>query len=62
MAFVKLSKAEKRKMFNEGGYRERDVMKKANCVTIGKDYKGCIKFHDLKNHRTERFISTAEVG
>ena len=52
MAFVRLSKEEKRKLFKEGGYREREIMKTANFVTIGKDYKGCIKFHDLRNHRT----------
>ena len=33
MAFVKVSKAQRQKMFREGGYRERDIMKKSTCVT-----------------------------
>lgn len=30
MAFVKVSKAQRQKMFREGGYRERDIMKKVH--------------------------------
>ena len=51
MAFVKVSKAQRQKMFCEGGYRERDIMKKSTCVTNSAGYKGCVTFHDTANGR-----------
>ena len=52
MAFVRVSKAEKSKMFREGGNRERSIMNNASCVTNAPGMKGCVKFHDKKNGRT----------
>ena len=55
MAFVKVSKAQRDKMYREGGYRERDIMKKSSCVTKSKYYKDCVTFHDTKNTRTATY-------
>ena len=34
MAFVSVSKTARQKMFREGGYREREIMKNSVCTTI----------------------------
>ncbi|MDY5263697.1 MAG: hypothetical protein SPH07_01475 [Eubacteriales bacterium] len=52
MAFVKVSKEMKRKMFREGGYREREIMKNSICTTTAYGRKDCVKFHDKKNDKT----------
>lgn len=52
MAFVKLSKTQKAKMYREGGYREKRIMDNSTCVTTSKGYKGCVRFHDTKHKQT----------
>ena len=51
MAFIKVSKSEKNKMFREGGYRERSIMNDSVCITNAPGMKGCVKFHG-KDGRT----------
>lgn len=48
MAFVKVSRAQRQKMFREGGYREREIMKNSIFVTTDLGRKDCVKFHDTK--------------
>lgn len=55
MPFVKVSKSQRAKMFREGGFREREVMKNSSCVTKRKGYKDCVTFHDTKNNRTATY-------
>ena len=53
MAFIKVSKKDRAKMYREGGWRERHIMDNAKCVTdnaLGQ--KDCIKFHDTENGKT----------
>ncbi len=51
MAFVKVSKSAWRKMFNEGGYREREIMRNSVYKTTALGRKDCVKFH-TKNGKT----------
>lgn len=55
MAFVKISRSDKKKMFSEGGWREKEIMKNATCVTTALGRKDCFKFHDTKNGRTATY-------
>lgn len=51
MAFVKVNRAERQKMYKEGGYREREIMKNAKYTTTALGSKECVKFHG-KDGRT----------
>ena len=55
MAFVKVSRANRSKMFREGGFREREIMQKANCVTSSKYMKNCVTFHDTKGRKSATY-------
>lgn len=55
MAFVKVSNFNRSKMFREGGFREREIMKKAKCVTSSKHMKNCVTFHDTKNRKSATY-------
>lgn len=55
MAFVKVTRAQRQKMFREGGYREREIMKNSTCVTTDLGRKDCVKFHDTKHGRTATY-------
>ena len=55
MAFVKATDSQKRKMYREGGYRERSIMNNSKCVTKSKGYPGCVTFHDTKNGKTATY-------
>lgn len=55
MPFVKVSKQQRQKMYREGGWRERDVMKNSVCVTKSKNYPNCVTYHDKKNRRTATY-------
>ena len=54
MAFVSVSKTARKKMFREGGYREREIMKNSVCTTTALGRKDCVKFHD-KNGNTATY-------
>ena len=54
MAFVRVSKAAWQKMFREGGYREREIMKSSVCTTTALGRRDCVKFHD-KNGNTATY-------
>jgi len=54
MAFVKVSDKMRLKMFREGGYREREIMKNSTCVTTALGRKDCVKFHG-KNGKTATY-------
>ena len=54
MAFVSGSKTARQKMFREGGYRAREIMKNSVCVTTALGRKDCVKFHD-KNGNTATY-------
>lgn len=55
MAFIKVPTALKKQMFREGGFREREIMKNATCITNALGRKDCVKFHDTKNGRTATY-------
>lgn len=55
MAFIKVSKSQRQKMFREGGYRERDIMRNASCVTNALGRKDCVRFHDTRHGRTATY-------
>ncbi len=55
MSFVKVTKSQRKKMYQEGGYRERSIMKNAKCVTNKAGRKDCVVFHDTKNERTATY-------
>jgi hypothetical protein len=54
MAFIKVSRMARQKMFREGGYREREIMKNSVCTTTALGRKDCVKFHD-KNGNTATY-------
>ena len=54
MAFVSVSKTARQKMFREGCYREREIMKNSVCTTTALGRKDCVKFHD-KNGNTATY-------
>ena len=54
MAFVSVSKTARQKMFREGGYSEREIMKNSVCTTTALGRKDCVKFHD-KNGNTATY-------
>lgn len=45
MSFVSVSKTARQKMFRDGGFRERDIMKNSICITTALGRKDCVKFH-----------------
>ncbi|MCI8988820.1 MAG: hypothetical protein HFK05_03590 [Clostridia bacterium] len=55
MAFIKVSRSARCQMFREGGYREREIMKNATCVTNDLGRKDCVKFHDTKHGKTATY-------
>ena len=54
MAFVRVSKTARQKMFREGGYCEREIMKNSVCTATALGRKDCVKFHD-KNGNTATY-------
>lgn len=62
MAFVKLSKREKQKMFSQGGWRERSIMQNLKCgATERKGMDGCVTFHS-KDGRTATYYRGGRNG
>ena len=55
MAFIKVSRTARQKMFREGGYREREIMKNFVCTTTAFGRKDCVKFHDKKHNKTATY-------
>ena len=52
MAFVRVSKAARQRMFREGGNREREIMKNSVCATTSLGRKDCVKYHEKKHGKT----------
>ncbi len=57
MSKVSISWSQRQKMFREGGYREREIMK--NATNIYRGYAGnkdCITFVDKKNGKSAVYL------
>lgn len=55
MAFIKVSRSARQRMYREGGWRERGIMQNATCVTNGLGREDCVTFHDTKHGKTATY-------